>query len=100
MITGAVRKNFLNPNLDTHFSFLESQIVSSPDKGHFLCGKKLTGADILMSFPLSAARGRSSFSKETCPKLWEYVDRIQAMEGYKKAEQKIVDAEGSFSTSL
>ena len=100
MITGAVRKSFLTPNLDTHFSFLESQIASSPGGGQFLCGKELTGADILLSFPLSAARGRSSFNKEKHPKLWEYVGRLQEMEGYKKAVQKIVEVEGSYSDSL
>ena len=100
MITGAVRKNFLHPNLETHFAFLEAQIASSPNSGQFLCGKELTGADILMSFPLAAAKGRSNFSKEKHPKLWEYVEKLQEREGYKKAIQKIVDVDGSFNDSL
>ena len=75
-------------------------MASSPNNGEYLCGSKLTGADILMSFPLGAAKGRSTFSKEKHTKLWAYVDRIEALEGYKKAVQKIVDIEGSYDPSL
>ena len=100
MITGAVESKFLLPNLETHFGFLESQIASSPDGGGYLCGPELTAADILMSFPLSAAKGRAGFSEEKHPKLWAYVDKLEATEGYKRAVQKIVEVEGSYDPSL
>ncbi|KAL6720599.1 bifunctional glutathione transferase/peroxidase [Lecanora helva] len=100
MITGGVESKFLFPELDKHFNFLETQIATSPNRGEYLCGSQLTGADIMMSFPLSAAKGRSSFSEEKHPKLWAYVDRIQGLEGYKKAVQKIVDTEGSYDPRL
>ena len=100
MITGAVESKFLGPTLETHFAFMESQIASSPDSGEYLCGRELTGADILMSFPLGAAKGRSTFSEEKHPKLWAYVNRLEAMEGYKRAVQKIIDVEGSYDPSL
>ncbi len=100
MMTGAVESKFLNPNLKMHFDFLESQIASSPNNGKYLCGTELTGADILMSFPLGAAKGRSAFSKENHPKLWAYADRIEALDGFRKAVQKIVEVEGSYSSSL
>jgi len=100
MITGAVESKFLSPNLETQFAFMESQIASSPEGGEYLCGRDLTGADILMGFPLRAARGRSTFSEEKHPKLWAYVDRLEAMEGYKRAVQKIIDVEGSYDPSL
>lgn len=100
MINSAVEANYLKPNLNTHFDFLETQIASSPNNGEYLCGTRLTGADILMSFPLRAAKGRSSFSKQKHPKLWAYVDRIEALDGYKKAVQKIIDIEGSYDPSL
>ena len=100
MITGGVESKFLNPELDKNFDFLESQISTSPDNGEYLCGPQLTGADILMSFPLGAAKGRSSFSKEKHPKLWAYVDRIEALEGYKKAVQKIIEVDGSYDPTL
>lgn len=100
MITGALESKWLNPNFTTHFDFLESQIATSPNNGEYLCGSQLTGADILMSFPLGAAKGRSGFSKEKYPKLWAYVERIEALDGFKKAVQKIIDVEGSYDPTL
>ena len=91
---------FLNQEFRTQFSFLESQIKSAPNGGGFLCGSKLTGADMLMSFPLGAAKGRSGFTQEKYPALWAYVDRLQATEGFKSAAQKIIDVEGSYDPSL
>ena len=100
MITSAVESKFLYPTLTTHFDFLESQLATSPENGEYLCGPRLTGADILMSFPLGAAKGRSPFTKESHPKLWAYVDRLEAFDGYKKAVQKIIDIEGSYDPTL
>lgn len=100
MIMGAVESRFLSPNMETHFAFLESQIASSPDGGEYLCGRELTGADILMSFPLGAARGRSTFSEEKYPKLWAYVLKLESLEGYKRAVDKIIEVEGSYDPSL
>lgn len=53
-----------------------------------------------MSFPLGAAKGRSTFTKAKYPALWDYVDRIEAMDGFKRAVQKIIDVEGSYDPSL
>ncbi|KAI4189204.1 MAG: hypothetical protein L6R41_001647 [Letrouitia leprolyta] len=99
-IAGNIDSMYINPNLKNNFEFLESQLKSAPNGGGFLCGSKLTGADILMSFPLGAAKGRSGFSKDKYPALWAYVDRLVEMDGYKKAIQKIVEVEGSFDPSL
>lgn len=100
LITGAVDSKFLAPNLKSNFSFLESQLASSPDNGSFLCGADLTGADILMSFPLGAARGRAGLTKEAYPKLWAYVERLEGREAYKKAVERVVEIEGSYDSSL
>lgn len=75
-------------------------MASSPNQGEYLCGPKLTGADIVMSFPLGAAKGRAGFKKETHPKLWAYVDKLEAHDGFKRAAEKIVQIEGSFSPNL
>lgn len=100
VITGVIESNYLAPNFETQFAFLESQIATSPDNGEYLCGRELTAADIFMSFPLGAAKGRAGFSKEKHPKLWAYVDRLEATEGSKRAVQKIIDIEGSYDSSL
>ncbi|KAL8992431.1 MAG: hypothetical protein Q9188_007585 [Gyalolechia gomerana] len=99
-IAGNIESMFLNPNLENNFGFLESQVKSAPNGGGYLCGSKLTGADILMSFPLGAAKGRSGFTKDKYPALWAYVHRLEEMDGYKKSVQKIVEFEGSYDPSL
>ena len=99
-ITGNIESMFLKPNLESNFNFLESQVKSAPDGGGYLCGSKLTGADILLSYPLSAAKGRAGLSKEKYPALFEYVTRLEAMEKNKKAVQRIIDIEGSYDPSL
>lgn len=100
LMTGAIESKFLNPNFKTNWEFLESQIASSPDNGQYLCGSELTGADIMMSFPLGAARGKCGFTQDKYPKLWAYVERLQELEGFKKAVQKIIDVEGSYDPEL
>ncbi len=99
-IVNNINSMFLEPNFKTHFGFLESQITSSPHGGQYLCGTELTGADIMMSFPLGAAKGRAGFNKEKHPKLWAYVERVESREAYKKAVQKIIDVEGSYDPTL
>ncbi len=103
-ITNAIVDNIdsmlLVPNFKTQFAFLESQISSSPNGGQYLCGTELTGADIMLSFPLGAAKGRAGFMKEKHPTLWAYVERLESREAYKKAVQKIIDVEGSYDPTL
>lgn len=91
---------FLTPNFRTHFSFLESQLATSPNGGKYLCGKELTGADILMSFPLIASKGRAGLTQAAYPRIWAYVELLEVHDGYKKAVQKIIDVEGEFKSTL
>jgi len=95
-----IDSGFLRPNLKTHYDFLEGQLQTSPDEGNFLCGKAITAADIMLSFPLQAGQSRTGFTKEDYPKVWEYLDRLQEREAYKRAVQKIIDVEGEFKTTL
>lgn len=96
LLTSALESKFLNPNLRAQWDFLESQLATSPNGGGFLCGADLTGADIMMSFPLAAAKSKSFFTAKEHPKLCAYVERMEAMEAYKKAVQKIVEVEGKY----
>jgi glutathione S-transferase len=101
-ISGKIYSNFLGPNFETHFSFLEQQLETSPNGGNYLCGPNLTGADILMSFPLIAAKdGRGQGLKEgKYPLLSRYIERLEQEPGYKKAAQKIVDINGKFKAVM
>lgn len=73
---------------------------TSPDGGEYLCGKDITGADILMEFPLEAGRSRSRMTKEAYPRLSAYIEKLHEREAYKRAVEKIEETEGSFKTSL
>ncbi|ETN42579.1 uncharacterized protein HMPREF1541_01736 [Cyphellophora europaea CBS 101466] len=99
-VANRVSSLFLEPNFKTHYAFLEEQLKSSPDSGEYLCGKHITAADILMSFPLEAGQSRSGMSREQCPLMWAYVDRLHEREAYKRSIKKIEDIEGSFKSNL
>ena len=99
-IVNNVDSLFLTPNFRSNWEFLENQLATSPNEGKYLCGKDLTGADILMSFPLGAARSRAGLTKEKYPLLWSYIERLEAGESYKRAVQKIIDIEGSYDPEL
>ena len=85
---------FLIPNRKTHFDFLENQLGTSPGGGEFFCGKELTGADVLMIFPLEAAYGSGLITQEKYPKLVAWVKRTQERDAYKGAIKKIEEVSG------
>lgn len=112
MISRNITTTFLTPNFETHFAFLEQQLQTSPGATDgtnaagaattpYLCGPHLTAADILMSFPLIAARSRSGFlTTERFPLLVAYVDRLEADEGYKAACREIERLDGKFEAMI
>jgi len=93
-IAARIEGAFLKPNLKTHLEFLESQLATSPQSGKFFAGPDLSGADIMLEYPLSAARGRAGLNKEKHPKLWEYVDILHEREAYKRAIKKAESTTG------
>ena len=99
-VASKINSGFLGPNFKTHFTFLENQLKTSPDNGKYLCGTKLTGADIMMSFPLIAGKGRSGLTQEDYPTLWAYVETLEAEPGYLEAVEKIKDLDGKFEATI
>ncbi|KAF2843508.1 putative glutathione S-transferase [Patellaria atrata CBS 101060] len=93
-IANKISSNFVEPNVNTHFGYIEKQLETSPNGGDFLCGKELTGADILMIFPVEAARLRLKLGEEKYPKLYAYSDKIREREAYKRAVKRIEDETG------
>ncbi|KAI7219725.1 hypothetical protein KC317_g8729, partial [Hortaea werneckii] len=73
-------------------SFLDSEVASSPNGGQYLCGTEITAADILMSFPLIAGKGK--IDRQEYPKLTAYMDRLEGHEGYKESIKKIEEISG------
>jgi glutathione S-transferase len=100
MISNKMTQQFIKPNFETHYQFLESQLATSPDNGQFLCGKDLTGADFLMEFPLEVGETYSGMTKEQYPRVYEYLERLKDREGFKKAAKKVEELEGKPRTNL
>ncbi|KAF2756969.1 glutathione S-transferase [Pseudovirgaria hyperparasitica] len=93
-IGDGVKNIFLQKKLDTNWAFLEEQVKTAPNGGGYLCGTKLTGADILMVFPLEGGRARTGLTKEKYPALWQYTEKLSNSEGYLRATKKIEEATG------
>jgi glutathione S-transferase len=62
-----------------HLDFLEGELTTP-----FFVGDELTGADIMMSFPLEAALARVGLDDRR-PKLRAWLDRIHQRPAYKRA---------------
>lgn len=89
------------PSTKSHLEFLENQLTTSG--GDYLCGKNLTAADIVISFGLMTAKDKfKDFGKweappqELFPKVWAFIDRMEAQPGYKKSCEKIKEIDDSF----
>ncbi|KAK0623339.1 hypothetical protein B0T14DRAFT_564712 [Immersiella caudata] len=95
------------PNAKKHFTMLEHYLETSPEGGSYLCGPKLTGADIMLAYPLLTGLALNAFEdmgtwergsfKETFPKLQAYIEGLSQEPGWKKSVEKIKELEGSFS---
>jgi glutathione S-transferase len=72
------------PNLRRQFDFIEAELGRST----WLAGDALTGADIMMSFPLEAAKQRAGLDAARHPKMIAFVDRIHARPAYRRALER------------
>lgn len=98
-IVNKVESMFFMPNFKTHFGFLEEQLSTSG--GDYLCGKKLTAADILMSFPLLACKsGGIDIGLKAYPKVLEYTTRLENTESYKRSIKVAEEKTGEKFTLL
>ena len=68
------------PNLKRQFDFMEAELGRSA----WFAGKALTGADIMMSFPLEAAAQRAGLDASR-PKLMAFIERIHKRAAYQRA---------------
>ncbi len=82
-ISDKTRKAFIDPQLELHRNFMESEL----GKSTWFAGEEFTAADIQMSFPVEAAAARGGLDSSR-PNLWAYLQRIHARPAYKRALQK------------
>jgi glutathione S-transferase len=74
---GGVAKSFLDPNLAAHVAFWAAEL----GKSAYFAGDELTGADVMMSFPLEAAGTRATLP----PVVTSYVAKLHARPAYQRA---------------
>ena len=70
----------VRPNITRQLNFMEAELGRSP----WFAGDELSGADIMMSFPLEAAAQRAGLDARR-PRLMAFLDRIHARPAYKQA---------------
>jgi glutathione S-transferase len=82
-LLGRPARPFVSAQLKLHLDFLEGEL----GKGPWLLGERFSAADIMMSFPIEAARARGGLD-ETRPNLMDFLKRIHARDAYKRALEK------------
>jgi len=87
-------EEFVHPNIENHLQYLNDKLASSPNNGKYICGDKLTGADILLSFPILAVKGRFGVDKKKLPALAAYMDLLEKEPGYIAAVKEIEKIDG------
>lgn len=75
----ALRK--FRPMVDVHLDYVESELAGRP----WFAGRSFTAADIMMSFPLEAARSRAGLSPATHPSACAWLDTIHRRPAYQAA---------------
>jgi glutathione S-transferase len=63
-----------------HLDYCDNEVCGRP----FVAGDELTGADIMMSFPLEAARFRAGFGPGH-RHLWDWLGRVRERPAYQRA---------------
>lgn len=106
IIANKILSMFVYPNAKRHLKFLNEQLATSG--GKYLCGDKLTAADMLMSFPLIAAKNRwddigaweGGSWRTAFPKILEYTQTLESDPIYKQSIEAIKKVDGKFNAAL
>ncbi|KAL4899423.1 hypothetical protein BDW74DRAFT_163617 [Aspergillus multicolor] len=93
IVPSILKKEYTGPNFKTHLGYLEDQLATTPGNARYLAGTQFTAADILMSYPLIILREVKVLEKEHYPALWDYINGLTEMEGYRKAVRILEEVE-------
>lgn len=77
------RAAYSGPNIRRNLDYLEATLQKSP----WFCGAEMSGADIMMSFPIEAAAMRTSLA-ENHPALEAFRQRVRELPAYQRAIEK------------
>jgi len=73
----------IQPMIDVHLDYVEGELAGRP----WFAGDEMTAADIMMSFPLEAARGRAGLGPSR-PATMKWLEKVHARPAYQAALQK------------
>jgi glutathione S-transferase len=82
-LLGWPARGFVNAQLKLHLNYLEAELGTAP----WFLGERFSAADIMLSFPLEAARDRAGLD-QTRPRLMDFLQRIHARPAYQRALEK------------
>jgi glutathione S-transferase len=82
-VLGKTAAKRVQPMIDVHLDYVESELASRP----WFAGDTITAADVMMSFPLEAARSRAGLD-ESRPATIAWLDKIHARPAYQAALAK------------
>jgi glutathione S-transferase len=76
-------RGFVKSQLKLHLDYLEAELSDAP----WFLGEHFSAADIMLSFPLEAAKARAGLDRAR-PKLIGFLERIHARPAYRRALEK------------
>jgi glutathione S-transferase len=79
-LLGKIAMKRFQPMIDVHLDYVESELVQRP----WFAGKAISAADVMMSFPLEAARDRAGLDSSR-PATIAWLDKIHARPAYQRA---------------
>lgn len=79
-LLGKTAAKRIQPMIDVHLDYVEAELSSRP----WFAGDTITGADIMMSFPLEAARSRAGLNTAR-PATIAWLERVHARPAYQAA---------------
>jgi glutathione S-transferase len=82
LIGKTVQESYLGPTIEAQLDLMEAELA----KGAFFTGSTLTGADIMMSFPVEAAANRAALGARRYLTAW--LGAIHARPAYQEALRK------------
>jgi len=82
-IFGKAALKRIQPMIDVHLDFVESELARRP----WFAGDAMTAADVMMSFPLEAARSRGGLGASR-PHTMAWLEKIHARPAYQSALKK------------
>ena len=81
---GKAAQRRIQPMIDNHLDFIEAELAGRP----WFAGDEISAADVMMSFPLEAARARAGLDNGRRPATIAWLDKVHARPAYRAALAK------------